>query len=377
MNRMIKTFLCIFLLIPLHATNAEENVTRPGSVGSFSLSPSPRFYGADIELTFRGKDEPPYTIFSAELGGAWEKAYFYRLPDGSLYRGNTEGFPGITAENPEVFNRLNFNWKLGVIQGIHAKANEKRNLLSLFLFYRGRYDRNDVAEGSLADSPQFPNKIGLLQNTLTGGIRFRNTKYYTAEDILEGMDLEFSVEAAPKFLLNSIFGNSQFSRLNCTIRYFFPVFSQAEGEWNIVSGYLGFYGTADVLSGPSIPLQPLQSFGGSDYRDGLGGTVRGLGKGRFAAPLKGAGSVEFRMNLPSLLHPNIIPGVFFFTDSGFYYIPGSPSGTGSAIYSAGGGITLNILNFANLSAYTALLLNEKRLSGSSWTPIAFGFSHHF
>jgi hypothetical protein len=137
MDRMIKTFICIFLLIPLYTAGAEENITFPGSVKSFSFSPSPRFYGADIELAFSGTATPPYSIFSLKLGGAWEKAYFYRLPDGSFYRGNTENFPGITAENPEVFNRLNFNWKQGIIQGIYAEPDEKRNILSLFLFYRG------------------------------------------------------------------------------------------------------------------------------------------------------------------------------------------------------------------------------------------------
>jgi hypothetical protein len=181
------------------------------------------------------------------------------------------------------------------------------------------------------------------------------------------MELEFSVEA----------GNPQFVRINSAFRYFIPLFSKTEKEWNLISGYLGLYGTVDVLSGPSIPLKALQSFGGSDYRDGLGGTVRGLAKGRFSAPLKGAGSGEVRINLPSLLHPDIIPGLFFFMDAGFYSIPGEPSGRGAPIFSAGGGVSINVLSFADLSVYTAFLLNEKRLSGSSWTPIDFGFSHHF
>jgi hypothetical protein len=356
-------------------TDADDDFSLAGTVKPFSFALSPKFYGAQGEVLFSGGWRP-YTTFLIGAGGAYEKAYFYLLPDGTYYTGDTTGYPGVTTENPEQYRRLAFNWETGIIQGLLADENRDRNLIEAIFIYRGKYHRYYIREGSLAASSVFSNADGLLVNSLTAGIRYRTVKTHNASDVREGINIEFSVEAAPSFFFNSIIGHSGYSRINTVFRSYFPLFRDTRDGWNVFSGYLGFSGTIDTLLGPVIPLPALQTFGGITGGYGLGGAIRGLEPGRFAAPIKGAAAAELRLNLPSLFHRNIVPGLLFFFDSGFYYFNDSEN-TGGDIYSTGAGISLNILDFTTLTVYTAVLLNETKLTGNHWTPVSFGFSHHF
>ncbi|MFP4383389.1 MAG: hypothetical protein ACLFSE_05040 [Spirochaetia bacterium] len=372
---LILLLMVLFFQVILSADTDDDEFSFAGTVKPFSFALSPKFYGARGEVLLSGSWRP-YTTFLIGAGGAYENAYFYMLPDGTYYIGDTSDYPGVTAENPEQYRRLAFNWETGIIQGILADENRDRNLMELIFIYRGKYQRYYIREGSLADSSVFTNADGLFVNSITTGLRFRTVKTHQVSDVQEGINIEFTVEAAPSFFFNSIIGHSSYSRITSVLRSFFPLFRNTRGSWNVFSGYLGFSGTIDTFLGPAVPLPALQTFGGIEGGYGLGGAIRGLEPGRFAAPIKGVFAGELRLNLPSVLHRNIVPGLLFFFDSGFYYFNDSEN-TGGDIYSTGAGISLNILDFTTLTVYTAVLLNETKLNGKSWTPVSFGFSHHF
>jgi hypothetical protein len=196
-----------------------------------------------------------------------------------------------------------------------------------------------------------------------------------------GIYLETSAEWGPRFLGNGFFGEADFIRFNVTGEYYLPILDAApQSRRNIFSLYLADFFAADFVTGSSIPINVRKSFGGLSRRAGLGGAVRGFGPGRFDAKLKLVNNLELRANLPAIIIRDIVPGILLYFDSGYYGIiegaAASPVNNG-LLLSTGAGIYLNVLDFAQFTAYSHIALNRTRVNGAFWTPFAFAFTFHF
>ena len=86
------------------------------------------------------------TSFIMAFDAAYEAAALYREIDGSGYRPPVEGV--FLSSGDAGYSRMNTNWRLGIRQGVLYSERTGKNLLSVFILYRGRYDLN-INNGSL------------------------------------------------------------------------------------------------------------------------------------------------------------------------------------------------------------------------------------
>lgn len=273
--------------------------------------------------------------------------------------------------------------------------------LQLILDLRSRVDwhvADDEASGTQAvflagtdgGSEALSDANGGLRNSILAGLSLaRDGEARVAQ--APGYRLETSVEYAPAWLANTVYGAANFLRVNVVAEALIPLAESDELSdlpWLLT---LGLHGIADEAiglgDGPeirSIPLEALAEFGGTSPRSGLGGTVRGVESGRFDAARKLAASAELRLTsgllrmASPLLGSLIVPGILVFTDIGYYDRSLEPSGnTSGVLLSSGGGLTLNVLDLATLVFGTEYLWNERKLDGEQLSPFVVDFSLHF
>ncbi len=366
--------LILLLFVPLSSYSLEND-----STSDIIIIPTPRIWGLDLHLAF------PFslfhgdinTVFWIELGAGYERIGFFRKPDGSPYNGS---LPGFDPEISPYYTRQNFQLQLGLEQGLLWNECLNANLFDVFVFYKLRYDAyiqdQNPTSPQLIFSCDYPDKEGIFQNSLLLGVIWNELDRNYLHNMRSGMEFEASVELAPEFLANTIFGLSDFIRYNLTFCAFIPIFDIAPDSFaNVLSAYCGFLFTADYLSGDHIPINALRTIGGRRPKPALGYSVRGLEPGRFDSRLKVAGNFDLRINLPEIANNIIQPGCIFYVDAGYYnFIDFDEQGI---IYTTGGGLYFTILEMINICFYSQVLLNEDLIRGGSFLPFAFELSFHF
>jgi len=374
------------ILVPAMAEDMAA-ATGPDRTGSpFAFDIGLRLFGADIGVGYKGFPIMPDadTTIWAYLGGGYQTEHFYRTSTGVLVAPSALAVGGSLAGQDPTFSRAEGAWRLGIDQGAVWNPRTGTNLVSAFLFYRGRYDANLLQTGQLIEASTLPDKAGLLLNSIQVGFTYDNLLFDTRHKIRSGISGEISTEWGPGFLLNTLIGNSSFMRMNLTTRGFLPLFDVAPGgASNLFSGYLGDFFAADYAFGFSqpVPLYIRQTFGGRDQIVGLGGAVRGVDSGSFDTNLKAVNNLELRVNLPALFTPNLVPGLIVFLDAGFYSQIGEagvaapyPS---NFIASAGAGLYIDLFDLASLAAYVEYRLDAANADGTQLTPFAIEFGMHF
>jgi hypothetical protein len=363
----------ILLLIPSLLHSLEDD---PSS--DIIILPMLRIWGLDLHIGFPSPlfTGDTVTTFWLETGFGYEWTGFFRNPDGEPYDGST---PGFDPENSPYYTRLSFQLNAGVEQGLLWNQELHTNLCSLFLFYKLRYE--DYIENENSSSPQlifsgdYPDKQGILQNSLLLGITLDSIKK-DHHNIWSGIECEASVELAPEFLANTVFGLADFIRYNVSFRAFIPLFDiEPNTETNVLSVYCGFFFTIDYLSGDYIPINALQTIGGTRPKPGLGYTVRGIEARRFDSPFKAAGNFDLRINLPEIGNGIIQPGCIFYVDAGYYHFIDFDAH--EFIYTTGGGLSFSLFNIVTICVYTQVLLNESLVRGGNFIPCALELSYHF
>ncbi|MEW5816482.1 MAG: hypothetical protein AB1798_13935, partial [Spirochaetota bacterium] len=353
-------------------TGSSQEKVKPGS---WVFVPNVRLFGADLDIGYRGISfvRGVDTIFWVGTGGGYEQMMFYRYPDGTLYSG---GDPAIDPKKDPFFWRIEGQWSLGISQGILWNDKLKANLLEGFLFYQGRYDahlkKND--NQLLFRSNSVVDKEGIFQNSLLTGLSLNNLLLDKRSMTKNGYYAEISMEWAPLFLGNSIFGRADFLKLNVAGRFFLRVFNlKPETRKNFLSFYLGDFFSIDYITGSSIPLNASQTFGGRSPRIGL--AIRGVDAGAFNSPFKIVNNIDARLNLPAIIWPGLIPGVLLYLDTGYYNE--LTGGMGKLFFTTGAGVYLSLFGIFSPTVYLQYFLNGKNAVGTALTPLSIAFDLRF
>ncbi len=326
-----------------------------------ALLPIPLPTGAEVEFRYGiGELGGKPLALSLALAGGYE--------DKRILRNDLTGDP-VAAPTGSLkdsggyrFHSPNFQWDLGLVQGFAAK--EKGNLAEAFLLYRGRFDYYDTSLQAAA----FSDMKGLFGTSVMAGAAYLGVERDTRR-VKSGAAAELSAEWGPAALNSSYGGETDFHRLNLKAQGFLPLFSlgqAADGSKNLLSSYLAGYASVDYAGGAAdgadIPVYVLQSFGGRELRNTLGGSVRGYAYKGYDSGLKAVASAELRLLGPAMLDQAwFLPILYCFVDAGAY--SGLPGATTAAwrdakgsIMSAGGGLVLDVFDFAYVGAYAGMKL---------------------
>jgi len=152
-----------------------------------------------------------------------------------------------------------------------------------------------------------------------------------------------------------VLGASDFWRINFSTKTFWRLYeARPEAEKNVFTIYAGSYFSIDYADARSrMPLYVMQTFGGTELREGLADSVRGFEKYSWDTQLKIVHNFDLRFNLPV---------IYSFCGSLYW---GDPWRTpGGFIGSTGIGLFLDLLDFAYVHVYTNFPLIGERIDGA-------------
>ncbi len=332
--------------------------------------------GGDFSVLYNGFRIFPglNTILENDSGAGYEYDNFYRNSDGTPYWGPS----GIGS--PVVFNRLEVLEGFGIRQGILWDKSRDRNLLEGFLFYRLHFDRNYPAAGvnQLVFQSGFPDSGQILSNSILAGLSASTLQKDAVHKTWDGLYGEASVQWAPAFFFNGI-GKSDFFRLNATVKDFTTLYAApSNGDFNAFSLYVGDFVSIDYAGGGSIPFYVMESTGGLDPRSTTDDWVRGFETGSYDTTFKVVNNFDIRAQGPALMWPSVVPGMYAFTDAGYYNgFAKDPSNTpGGFLASAGVGAYLDFFDLANVTAWLAFPVYGRRVDGAPYS-VNFDFNLDF
>ena len=335
-----------------------------------------RLLGVDVGVGYRGFRLLPgvETTIWTYLGGGYEWLTYYRDPSGALLSPGSLAAGGALSGFQPVFTRIEGAWALGIDQGLSWNPRTRTNLVEAFVFYRGRLDSNQVAPGQLLYASSLPDRTGVFLNTILTGFGFNDVLGDTRHKLRNGVSAELSGEWGPRFFFNTLDGDSDFLRLNATLRWFLPLFDLApDRPVNLLSIYLAEFASLDYATAftAPVPLYIRQTFGGRYAQQpiGLGLQVRGVDPGAYDTNLKAVNNLELRFNLPAIVLPDMVPGAVLYWDIG-YYDQVAESGVPSPppwgiVTTTGIGVTLDFLDLATGAAYLTWRLDGPNANGSA------------
>jgi hypothetical protein len=351
----------------------------------FDFKPSPKTYGvkADAFLGFRvfaGVD----TALWGRLEGAYKFADYYRTDDLSLYRQDL--FPGIDSDSTALPKAIAL-WGLGIQQGLHFSPARDRDDVTLLASWRGAWtDPTAAEEDSLLESGDDPYRGRSLIQSFQLDLYFDKIDTDKATKVMSGWSLDASAEYAPPGLSRP--SSANYAQFDLAARGFLPLIKMTDDRgWNLLGLYLGGFAGVDYIAGlgddatDGVPYVVSQRFGGRVYREGLGGSVRGLGDGWADGAFKAVGNLELRCTLPALLRKDLVIGTVAFADAGYYADPpGAPSSSelrSGSCASVGLGGFIDIFDKGYISVYTAMVINTANYLNEYWQPFGFEFGLHF
>ena len=371
---LIAVVSLIRVIGPLSADDGDFSVSVTGlRTYWFGFVPT----GLDLAFTYGGIEliDGYDTFIHAGIGGGYEEHSLYRDTDGSPYSGtNTNGEASYMLPNGQ--------FETGIFQGFAWNERLSKNLISAFVLYRTRYERaidDPEIEQLVFDTAVFPDRYGMFGNSLLLGLRYDDLSKDAVHRTADGFLAEASMEWGPRFLLNTLYGESDYYRFSAGASAFHTLYDAApESPKSVFSIYLADYASVDWAGGETIPLYVMQSFGGTKLRDGLGKSVRGFETWSYDTRFKAVNNFEIRVNGPSLFHPKLIPGMVAYLDAGYYdsYHDDPEQTAGGMLVSTGIGINLYVFGLEYIGLFVDFPLVGERIDGRSWA-ISVPFGLHF
>ena len=387
--------LLVLLLASVHPAGAQEDPQEIEAAPLFYRIEDVRRYFAwgydliptGIDVTAGYRLSPWFadvdTILQATAGGGYEGLGTFRAFD---YTPNTVEADAADPNGNLEFNSPNFQWQLGLRQGIIRDPAEQRNLLEAFLYYRGRYDRylngrhywgSDEAEIAAIEASHQAwqsaylgsDAYGIFGNSLFTGLTFDALHLNRRSRAYDGTYAEASFEFSP--YLPSVMGASDFWRVNFSTKSFWTLYeARPESPKNVFTIYAGSYFSIDYADARrQMPLYVMQTFGGTELREGLADSVRGFEKYSWDTQLKIVHNFDLRFNLPVLYSfrgRDWLPGFVVYFDLGYgtlYWH--DPSNTqGGFIGSTGIGLFLDLLGFTSTHVYAHFPVIGRRIDGA-------------
>jgi hypothetical protein len=285
----------------------------------FILLPNVRLWGADMTVGYRGLRLIPGvdTVFWAHLGGGWEAHALYR----DFTSSGIVGTPTAANDPRAPYNRLTFDWQVGLSQGIVFSDRLDRSLLEGVLLAKWRLDRhyqNANGTSALLLDSALADRDGIFDTSFLIALRVDGVDVPPKRQTHDGVYAEASAEWSPEGLFGS---PASFVRLNGHLEGYVTL-AQAAHLALVAGDRL----EGDLLLSPvgdvsTIPVWARASLGGMNpdtYRPeaALGGAVRGVELERFDGTLKLVNNLELRLLFPEILPVAIFPGVIAHVDAG-------------------------------------------------------------
>ncbi len=268
------------------------------------------------------------------------------------------------------YSRMNTNWRLGIRQGVLYSERTGKNLLSVFILYRGRYDLN-INNGSLFFQSNLADREGIFQNSVIPRILLDFVSRNAPGIVRRGFKVEGAIEMAPGLFFNTQLGRADFTRCSLDLQFF----SAVEGIRLFDPGFpLDLLFSArflfGYLFGNEIPINARQSIGGTKLKRAVGGVLRGVHEGRFDAAIKTVTNLDLRLNMPPIAF--LVPGILVYFDGAVHddltgKLAFDPT---RLLFSAGGGIVLNLFGI-DITLLINYFINEKLVS------LAAGLGVHY
>jgi hypothetical protein len=385
----------ILLVSVLHPASAQEDPAAPGSAPFFYRIEDVRRYfawgwdliptGIDVTLGWRIAPwiEGVETILQTRIGGGYQGFGTFRDTD---YTPNTVETATADPNGNLQFNSPNIQWQGGIRQGIAWNPAEDRNLVEAFLFYRGRYDRYlngrhywgssdgqitaiEASHEAWQSGYSGSDADGIFGNSLFAGLSYDALHFDRRTKAYEGTYAEASFEFSPYF--PAVLGASDFWRVNLSTKTFRTLYeARPEAAKNVFTIYAGSYFSIDYADASrQMPLYVMQSFGGTELREGLADSVRGFEKYSWDTQLKIVHNLDLRFTLPVLCSfrgRDLLPGLVVYFDLGYgtsYW--GEPGNTpGGFIGSPGVGLFVDLLDLVYTHVYANFPLIGDRIDGA-------------
>ncbi len=367
-----KKYFILFSLFFIFSASVFSN-----ELGQFYLEPHLTPWGLDTDFCLRlepGFFEGRDTILRLTMGSSINWLGYYR-DENDIYTDERE----LNYQ----YTRLNANWGLGIEQGLLWDSYNERNLLSLFLRYRGvrvwNFDMFDQ-DSILFDSIR-PDKDGILYNTFIISLILDKTLINNETGLKKGVYSELSVEIGPKWFFNDIESIADFSKLFMAVKYFHSIYETADEDKFIKAIYLGDSVGADYVLGDNIPLPARQTFGVRKPKNACGGMVRAFEKRRFDSEIKIINNFECRFIMSQIKTSKgtkiFRPGFLGFFDSCYFdKLEGYKNDGRGVLMSAGFAVFSEFLFLGNCMLTVGFPIIGKRIDES---PMAFSLDYglHF
>jgi hypothetical protein len=385
----------IILVSILHPASAQEDPAAPESDPFFYRIEDVRRYfawgwnlvptGIDVTVGYR---LPPWfegleTILQATIGGGYEGFGTFRDID---YTPNKVAVDVADPNGNLEFNSPNIQWQAGLRQGLLWNPVEDRNLIEAFLYYRGRYDgylkgrhywgSSETEIAAIEASHEAwqsgylgNDAYGIFGNSLFFGLSYDSLRFDRRSKAYDGTYAEASFEISPYF--PSVRGATDFRRVNFSTKTFRTLHeARPQTEKNVFTIYAGSYFSIDYADAHrQMPLYVMQSFGGTELREGLADSVRGFEKYSWDTQLKVVHNLDLRFNLPviySFHGRDLLPGFVLYFDLGYgtsYW--GDPGNTpGGFLGSTGVGLFVDLLDLVYAHVYANFPLIGERIDGA-------------
>jgi len=326
--------------------------------------------GADFSLEMPLREGKNSLTFRAAAG------YESRM----ILRNAATSFPISAPARIDALNRFFCTNSLAELGFRHYMLKYENELAWIFAIIRGRYEKNATSfPTTLFSDAQSDESVSAV-----GGIAYDTTRW-SEPNRKNGTYGEFSFEYSPTFAHFS--GNpTEFARVNLTAETFIPLSPETRTLRNPshIAPYLVLYGMGDYLAGSSIPHEALTSFGGLFGNDGIGDMVRGSQPWGYEATTKAYASAELRVAGASFKENLLVyPVGYLFADiagyASLYGSPLSPSFADNAgvFASTGGGVSISMLNFLWLGAYSGWRWSIRDPLASIYYPSPQGFFWSF
>lgn len=276
---------------------------------------------------------------------------------------------------PLIYNTAQVNWKLQFSQGFLTSAVPDTDLLTAYISYDGKWERNEDAKGAVSINSWaggdgnisdliaiYPDLEGYflegsssesLFSTLTLGLTLNMMEdlMYTQDGYL--VDLAF--QWAPGFLNSTLSGKANFYSitLNGVYAKTFYELTNEQGK-NLFSIALVNRTNLNWTDGSKVPVWAQRPVS-------LGRKMRGYTSWTYATNFTAVNNLDIRFSGPDAWVSGLFPRINVFLDMGVasgYYFNQKNAKTTDFLVSCGAQITLSIFDFVDLGYEIAWISGE-------------------
>ena len=346
--------------------------TEEAPRSAFILVPNVRIWGADMTVGYRGVRLVPGvdSVLWAHLGGGWQGQKLYR----DFSASPVVGEPTPAGSTQADYQKLTFDWQVGLSQGIVWSDHLDRNFLEGVFLAKWRLDRHyQIAAGasSFLLESSLSDREGVFLTSFLLALRLDGVETVAKRQTQEGLYAELSAEWAPADFVRL---NAHLSGLTTLVDA--PHLALVLGdrvEADLLLSPAGDVSTIPALARTTLGGMNPDGFGGEA---GLGGAVRGVHGERFDGTLKLVNNLELRLLFPEIFPVAIFPGLIAYVDVGtsdYRNLDRRPVLPGDLFLSVGAGAYLRAL-IADLVLYGSYCIAPADAAGFK---VDFRFSTQF